>query len=395
MRRRVLFWIALLAAAGLVVLLISRQEESTRPQPVAAPPEAATPEITPTGREIATEKVPRRERDPGAAAVVAPDRDMDAREVYANFLELARFPPLSRPLDAGQHDLLHPYARYESAMMITEPKGYVRPAPEDSYYGIFTADRYALVADDTATLRFKVWKGEPEGPGVPVTIDGASVVAVAAGGEDEVGSVTLAQIDDGKGVAYRGVLDLAALGASRAGEYRVDLFFRGPDGEAVGGRLDFLYTPAAAVPATFTGKYRDGIQDGSLVVSVQVDVSREGKYDFNANLVDKDGGPVGWSRAIVELRPGKHWVDLSYFGLIFHEKKASGWFELAELRGHRMMPGETPDRELMPPPGKRHRTASYTLADFSSAEWDSPEKQEQIDMYERLIKEQDEGIERP
>lgn len=36
------------------------------------------------------------------------------------------------------------------------------------------------------------------------------------------------------------------------------------------------------------------------------------------------------------------------------------------------MPGESPDRELMPPPGKRHRTASYRLEDFSAAEWDAP-----------------------
>lgn len=49
----------------------------------------------------------------------------------------------------------------------------------------------------------------------------------------------------------------------------------------------------------------------------------------------------------------------------------------------------------MPPPGKRHRTASYRLEDFSAAEWDAPEKQEQIQMYERPIREQDQGVPQP
>jgi hypothetical protein len=390
--RRIVFWGALIAVVVALVVVATRGGSSTRPaQGPAAGSAGDAPAAGPGTRPGAPEKIARG--GAGAApAEVMPGRDMDLREVYANFLELARFPPLSRPLGAEQHDLLRPYARHESPVVITEPTGNVRLGPDDLYYGILTADRYALVGGEKAAVWFKVWKGEKEGAGVAVQIDAVNVVGVTAGGEDELGAITLAPVEEGGGTTYRGVLDLAALGAKRAGDYRVDLYFRGPDGEPVGGRLDFLYTPAVAVPAKFTGKYRDGIEDGSLVVSVQVEVSRGGRYDFNANLMDREGKPVGWSRAIVEeLAPGKHWIDLQYFGLIFHDRKASGWFELDQLRGHRSMPGETPDRELMPPPGKRHRTASYRLEDFSSAEWDGPEKQEQIRMYERLIREQDQG----
>jgi hypothetical protein len=394
--RRVLFWGALVAVVVAIVVVATRGGSPERaPQAPAAGSAGEHPAIEPPGtRPIATEKIARG--GAGAPGEVMPDRDVDLREVYANFLELARFPPLSRPLGPDQHDLLRPYARYESPVVITEPTGNVRPDPDDLYYGILTADRYALVGGEKAAVWFKVWKGEKEGPGVAVQIDAVNVVGLSGGGEDEVGAITLAPVEEGGGTTYRGVLDLAALGAQRAGEYRVDLYFRGPDGEPVGGRLDFLYTPAVAVPAKFTGKFRDSVQNGSLVVSFQVDVSRAGRYDFNANLIDRDGKPVGWSRAIIEeMAPGKHWVDLQYFGLIFHDQKASGWFELDQLRGHRSMPGETPDRELMPPPGKRHRTASYRLEDFSSAEWDAPEKHEQIQMYERLIREQDQGVTAP
>lgn len=324
--------------------------------------------------------------------VVAPGapEDVDYRELYANFLELARFPPLSRPLGPEQLDLLAPNARHEGPMVLGEPEGNRRLGPDELTYARFTGDRFALSAAEALTVTLKVWKGTAEGPGLPVEIESLTAIAFGPWGEEEVGAIAVQPVT-GADTSYRAVIRPGALGATRVGDYRLELFFRAPDGGPVQARLDFHYTPATAVPARFTGKFRDEVRNGSLIVAAELGVARAGIYDVTANLFDEQARPIGWSRFLQELDAGTQWIDLTFFGLIFHEQHAAGRFELRSLRGMRVMPGETPDRELMAEPPAPHRTQAYRLEDFSSAEWDGPEKQAQIQMYEQRIREQEGG----
>ena len=43
------------------------------------------------------------------------------------------------------------------------------------------------------------------------------------------------------------------------------------------------------------------------------------------------GAPVGWAQAAVELEPGVHWVDLSFYGLMFHDRAVSGPLRLGAV----------------------------------------------------------------
>jgi hypothetical protein len=151
-------------------------------------------------------------------------------------------------------------------------------------------------------------------------------------------------------------------------------------------RIDFQYTPAAGIPARFTGALRDELEDGSLVIRAGVAVARGGHYLIDCNLYDAQDQPVAWTRAKVELSESSREVELSFFGKVIADQKAKGPFRIGQLRGARFDPGRDPDLEQMPPFTGSYATRAYTADEFSDAEYDSPEKQRMI----RFLSEQQE-----
>ena len=76
---------------------------------------------------------------------------------------------------------------------------------------------------------------------------------------------------------------------------------------------------------------RDRVRDGNLVLSAQVRVARAGRFHLAGTLHTRDGEPVGTAQAAVELEPGRHWIDLSFYGLIFHDRQVAGPYRLGSL----------------------------------------------------------------
>lgn len=94
---------------------------------------------------------------------------------------------------------------------------------------------------------------------------------------------------------------------------------------AVGGFL--LSNPGAHL----TGRFRDSVRDGSLLIRSQVEVERRGRFHLQATLHDRNGTPLGVAQTALQLEPGRQWVELEFFGLMFHDRGVAGPYRLASV----------------------------------------------------------------
>ena len=181
----------------------------------------------------------------------------------------------------------------------------------------------------------------------------------------------------------------------------------------------FFSTPTA--PAKFTGNFREGIRDGSLIISVEMLVESAGRYTIEGNLfkadpqiaaqteaigTETDEVPVGYARADARLGRGLQWVELTYFGKVLHDQNQPGPYVLRGVRGIQdtgpvdpdrldgtpeevekylsSLHQDAPDRRQLPYWTGRYVTQPYDLSEFSRAEYDSPAKRERIATIEGL-----------
>lgn len=100
------------------------------------------------------------------------------------------------------------------------------------------------------------------------------------------------------------------------------------NGEPRSASAGFLYSRPYA---ELTGRYRDRVRNGSLVISTQVRVAEAGRFHLAGTLHTLDGEPVGTAQAAVALEPGRHWIDLAFYGLMFHDRRVSGPLRLASV----------------------------------------------------------------
>jgi hypothetical protein len=136
------------------------------------------------------------------------------------------------------------------------------------------------------------------------------------------------------------------------------------------------------VPARFTGSFRDGVEDGSLVIHAGIDVTVPGWYVIDANLYDVRERPVAWARFKGSMAPGAGSIALGFFGKVLLDAGAEPPFSMRELRGARFAEGRDPDLEPMPPYSGAH-VVDCDLDELSDAEWDAPEKAAKLEMLER------------
>ena len=95
--------------------------------------------------------------------------------------------------------------------------------------------------------------------------------------------------------------------------------------QAVGG---FVYGKPSA---KLTGRYRDALRDGNVVISAEVEVTEVGRFHLAGTVHSLAGEPIGTAQSAVELTPGRHWIGLSFYGLMFHDRQVAGPFRLGSL----------------------------------------------------------------
>lgn len=147
-----------------------------------------------------------------------------------------------------------------------------------------------------------------------------------------------------------------------------------PDGTQGKAKLSVFHTPSDQVPATFTGAFKERIEDGSLVIAVQLDVKTAGTYVLEADLYAQDAEPLARATFRGALAVGTASADLLFFGKIFHDANAVGPYRLQKVRGYLFMAEGTPNRQLMVDYDGEHATDAYELSALSADAWQSTQK---------------------
>ncbi len=244
-----------------------------------------------------------------------------ARSAAQGYRRAARYPASSRPVPAGHADPVRA-ARTPQAHSLGGPGGApprleVWPA-RVSFVDPEPVDLYARLRGDG---------GE--------ALSGAVVTGrVRDASEAEVGRLTYA--DDGVGpdrLAGDGVYSArfelpSEASPALAATFLVEVLATLSDGTTRQVAAGFLYSHPWA---HLTGRYRDSVAGGSLVVSAEVAVERAGRFHLEGTLHTMAGEPVAWAQDAVELGPGRHWLDLSFYGLALRDRGVAGPYRLGSV----------------------------------------------------------------
>jgi hypothetical protein len=138
----------------------------------------------------------------------------------------------------------------------------------------------------------------------------------------------------------------------------------------------FLYS----VPkAHLTGRFRDELVDGHLILSAEVTVHDTGRFHLEATLAAEDARPVAWAQNAAVLETGTAWIPLSFWGLTIRESGIDGPYVVrsAALSTTGDMPNQKNDVLE-----RAHVTAAYTVDRFSAAPFGDPDLNDAADRLE-------------
>jgi hypothetical protein len=136
--------------------------------------------------------------------------------------------------------------------------------------------------------------------------------------------------------------------------------------------FDVVYAPET--PATWAGPASEAFEDGSLVITLPVQVAQPGRYVVTGRLDDAEGKPFALLSFNDELAAGAQQVRLLVWGRLVRDLKPAFPLTLHDVDGFLLKPDAFPDRALMPPrDGVVLTTRKYAVAAFSDAVWQSEE----------------------
>ncbi|MEQ9365651.1 MAG: hypothetical protein RIF32_15510 [Leptospirales bacterium] len=355
---------------------------------------------------------------------------VDLEELLEDYTRWAQYPPNSRPLRPEHVDVLeHHWINIPSrTMTITNAKGEVENTGIECR---LQPTRHSITENETLSIALYCQDAANE------TLSGLkirshSLTRSAADRQTPVGAEKITVNDAGKQGDERAADNIYTFQFTPDRDDWGDMYLETsfniagrPAGETHTMRTHFFSSPTA--PAKFTGNFREGVRDGSLIISVEVLVENEGRYTIEANLFAADSEansnsdlvagaesrnatrdlhtereeiPVGFARADARLTRGLQWVELEYFGKVLHDSNQNGPYIMRGLRGAQDTgpidperldgdPAEVeaylasinqdqPDRKQLPYYTSGYLTRPYDLNEFSRAEYDSPAKRDRI-----------------
>lgn len=304
----------------------------------------------------------RRVDSPLTAGAATYDPEATARAIAA-YREQTKYPPTTNALRSVDVDLLDPDHRPEQP---TASRG------DSDLQIIYTGDHLGLTGDERLTS----WlQAERDGQAAPVKMIGAAVRVIepALG---EATPLTYTQVDG----RWQHVLDPSTLGVTTPVTLGMTVTF-----DAGGGVeqrvLHVAYTPTAAIPARFTGTFRDVVENGSLVIYAGIEVAQAGFFLIDCNLYGPGNEPVAWTRFKGDLPQGAGEVRLEFFGKLLRDQGVEPPFHIGQLRGARRVELRDPSYDQMELGAWSYTTRSdFHLADLSDAEFDDDHKRHMIDL---------------
>ncbi len=353
--------IALAFVAGFLFLSRAR----TEPRQAAAPPPA---EASPPPAVLAAVAVPSPSPSPVrmtirteteiVPAADAPQLGSVVATTAADYRRRARFPRASQPIEDGVDPIardrevtrgksLGPEGSNPTLVVWPDRTGFEAPSP---------IVVYAYLVHDERKVDPRAIRGE-------VRTQQGGVLAALAFRDDGAGGD-----GDANDLVYTAVI---APGREHAAEFKgaqlVEVHAETPSGEERVATTGFLYS----VPlAQLTGRYRDELVDGNLVVSAEVAVEADGRFHLEATLAGADGTPVGWAQSALVLPAGTAWMSLTYWGLMFHQAGVDGPYTLKSVA--LSTTGEMPNQKN-DVVANAHVTAAYDVAQFGDRSYDDPD----------------------
>ena len=257
-----------------------------------------------------------------------------AERAALDYAQAARFPEWTTLIEIGGIDPVLS-DRVPARLSRLGPNG------EDPRITVW-ADAMTALPGDSVTLYARLERS-PAGPLAALAGAGPEPVAaesvagtLVAEHSGELGTVQYR--DDGLGVdsvagdgIYTARFELPAdrapaLGQAESVLVRTHALLPGNDQrEATNG---FVYSNPAA---RLTGNISDSVQDGDLVLSIELEVLAPGRVHLAGTLADAGGAPFVAAQHAERLEPGLRSVELRFYGLAFHDRAISGPATLASL----------------------------------------------------------------
>jgi len=310
--------------------------------------------------------------------------------------EWAQYPPYSRPMSILNHDLAFPFIIENSPDYQLDEK----TKDANGYVCLFQPKTWAVVGNKDVMYVTLECRDKARNK-VKISIDSHQVFREWEG--QRYGTVSADVNDNGSdGDQVRGdnvyTFSWKPTKADWGQMSLVANITYGPESLKTTVTASFFSSPTSS--AEFSGVFSDTLQDGSLIVRTVVNVFRKGKYHLEANLKDeKNGEYIAYAIYDGDLKSGSNEVEFIFFGKILRDKDLDGPYLATSFRGHRVnLPidpewynqGEEglrklqaakttePDRELVYPYKDEYKTKFYKVESFSTAAWDSQDKQERI-----------------
>ncbi len=297
-----------------------------------------------------------------------------AHEALQNYSKHSRYPHTSRPAEE-QADQMFPNEPVQEEHPLREPRGQAA-----SGVRLRTTQERVFVQGDESVY-FTVSLVDDQGQALPLRVLNAAA--------REVTPPTVASLypvlpmvfnDDGSDgdnaagdLEFTAQLRPAAQGfAALAGQIRVEVFmeYRGQRGFTY---FDIYVTPDA--PATWSGRVRDGMENGSLNFYLGATVRQPGRYVVTGRIDDATGLPLALLTFNDEVGRGDTEFRLSLFGKLVREAKPVLPLTLRDVVAFRLRDEGHPDRALMPRlNGTVHVSGKHALASFSDAEWSDEQR---------------------
>ncbi|WP_375771339.1 hypothetical protein NR798_10690 [Archangium gephyra] len=305
-----------------------------------------------------------------------------ARFTYDSYKQSTRYPHESRPI-SEQPDLVYPASPERKQPLGKEQRDIALKLKQEKIY---------VVGDET--VRFFVGC-ENASTGQPLPCEVHSAVAREAPHLAQAGQAAAVPLDfndtgrEGDEVAgdgmWTGRFQPSRQGfAMFEGTLRVEFRVRASGNAEGGAFFDIVFTPAA--PATFTGKVREVVEQGSLQLYVGLQVRKPGRYVMAGRVDDEAGIPFAYVEFNEELEAGAREVKFTVFGLLLHDKNPDFPLRLRDVEGFLLREQGDPDREVVKALyGPVHLTQQYTLDRFSPDEWTSEERQRYLDEYAKDV----------
>ena len=299
---------------------------------------------------------------------------------YCSYLEGSKYPMESRPV-AQNPDQVHPNQPIQEANPMRVEGGGTNNAVllQSSQSHVY------LAAGEAAA--FSLRAVDRHGQTVPIVITTARAQGMTYGASRATPQVAVPFVDDGGGAdpvagdgAYAGVLAPAEGGlAGFHGTIRTEVRYTagGRSGFAL---FDVIYTPV--LPAAWTGKVREAIEDGSLNFHLGLEVRQPGRYVVSGRVDDARGKPFAVATFNDVLQTGAREVRLAMFGKLLKDETPAMPLTLRDVDGYLLRENVDPDRLLLPRlQGRVYAGRTRSLEGVSEAEWQSEERSRYLAEY--------------